>query len=124
MQDIETKIQAALEEVAAVRGLLLPEIRNHHHLSSDLGLKSLDLAHLVALLEARLDADPFAHLVPITSVRTVGDLYSAYRKCFQPPGEKTAPPSEQRGAGAARRLMEQESVDIRRQSRHSSVTRS
>ncbi len=47
-------------------------------LGDDLGLSSLDLAELVTVLEVELEADPFRELVPITSVRTVGDLVTAY----------------------------------------------
>ena len=50
----------------------------------DIGLESLDLARLVAELEGRLGRDPFAELVPITSVRTVDDLVSAYVTAFSP----------------------------------------
>ena len=48
-----------------------------------LGLGSLDLAQLVAQLEADLDADPFRELVAITDVRTVGDLAGAYTRFFE-----------------------------------------
>jgi len=51
-------------------------------LNADLGLDSLGLAQLVALLEQDLRADPFAELVPITSVRTVADLYAAYESAL------------------------------------------
>jgi acyl carrier protein len=51
-------------------------------LNGDLALASLDLAQLVAVLEADLQADPFAALVPITSVRTVGDLCRAYQRAL------------------------------------------
>ncbi len=44
-----------------------------------LGLESLDLAQIVATLEARTALDPFAEQVAITSIRTVGDLVGAYR---------------------------------------------
>ena len=47
-------------------------------LVDQLGLASLDLARLVAILEMELDTDPFSDEVPITSVRTVGDLLDAY----------------------------------------------
>jgi len=47
-------------------------------LVDQLGLTSLDLARLVAVLEMELDTDPFSDEVPITSVRTVGDLMNAY----------------------------------------------
>ncbi|MEU9373898.1 phosphopantetheine-binding protein [Streptomyces sp. NPDC048255] len=43
-----------------------------------LGLSSLHLARITAVLEQELDLDPFIELVPITDVRTVGDLYDAY----------------------------------------------
>jgi acyl carrier protein len=70
-------------------GLLLDEkdlpARNlgaDDRLNVDLGLTSLDLAALVAALEMKLKADPFQELVPITSVRTIGDLEAAYIKFF------------------------------------------
>ena len=53
-------------------------------LSATLGLSSLDLAFLVAELEAELGVDPFAKLVSITSVRSVGDLVRAYQQAFFP----------------------------------------
>ena len=57
---------------------IVPEDR----LNADLGLTSLDLASLVAALDMKLKADPFQELVPITSIRTVGDLEAAYVKYF------------------------------------------
>ena len=51
-------------------------------LVEDLGLRSLDLARIIAKLEVKLDADPFAELVSVTSIRTPGDLCAAYAKCF------------------------------------------
>jgi acyl carrier protein len=44
----------------------------------DLGLESLDLAELVALLELRFGFDPFSHHAAITDVHTVQDLCNAY----------------------------------------------
>jgi acyl carrier protein len=58
------------------------EIASEDRLNVDLGLTSLDLAILVAALEMNLQADPFQELVPITSVRTVGDLEGAYLRFF------------------------------------------
>ena len=49
-------------------------------LVADLGLRSLDLAEIVAVLEQQTDYDPFAEDVSITSVRTVKDLCSAYSR--------------------------------------------
>jgi len=53
-------------------------------LSATLGLSSLDLAFLVADLEAEFGVDPFAKLVSITSIRSVDDLERAYRTAFFP----------------------------------------
>lgn len=47
-------------------------------LVDQLGLESLHLARLVAVLEMELDTDPFTDDMPITGVRTVGDLLQAY----------------------------------------------
>ena len=46
-------------------------------LSETLGLRSMDLAQIVLTLEDDLDIDPF-QTIPITSIRTVGDLTDAY----------------------------------------------
>jgi acyl carrier protein len=56
------------------------DITNEALLHADLGLGSLDLAQLVAVLESKLQADPFEHLVAITEMRTVGDLCRAYQR--------------------------------------------
>ncbi|HUI95555.1 MAG TPA: acyl carrier protein [Xanthobacteraceae bacterium] len=57
-------------------------------LNATLGLSSLDLAFLVADLEAELGVDPFAKLVSITTVRSVEDLERAYQGALFP---QTAP---------------------------------
>ncbi len=71
----------------------------------DVGLSSLDLASVVARLELKLSLDPFSELVSITSVRTIGDLVSAYRLAAE--GAENAPSTlnAQLGVdrGAARR---------------------
>ena len=69
----------------------LPNVVREDRLG-ELGLTSIDLAQLVAGLEARLHADPFQELVPITSVRTVADLCGAYERFFagEKPGESDA----------------------------------
>jgi acyl carrier protein len=70
-------------------------------LAATLGLSSLDLAFLVADLEAELGVDPFARLVSITSVRSVEDLERAYRQAFFP--EANAPARDDGLAAAADR---------------------
>jgi hypothetical protein len=83
MDDIAEAVTGVLRRVAEQRGLTVPSVAGHHTLTGDLGLKSLDLAQVLALLDRQLRADPFARLVPITSVRTVGDLCAAYRRYFE-----------------------------------------
>jgi len=70
----------------------------HDKLAATLGLSSLDLAFLVADLEAELGVDPFARLVSITSVRSVADLERAYQQAFFP---ETGPPPQDDGLAAA-----------------------
>jgi acyl carrier protein len=70
-------------------------------LAATLGLSSLDLAFLVADLEAELGVDPFAKLVSITSVRSVEDLERAYLQAFFP--ETGTPPPDDGLAAAADR---------------------
>lgn len=54
-------------------------IGDEMNLNSDLGLSSLDLAALVAVLDQRFRRSPFRQEVAITSVRSVADLCAAYR---------------------------------------------
>ena len=68
-------------------------------LNATLGLSSLDLAFLVAELEAELGVDPFAKLVSITSVRSVEDLVRAYQQALFP--ELDARRRRRRGLAAA-----------------------
>ena len=90
-------------------------------LVDDLGLRSLDLARIIAKLELKLGVDPFAEMVAVTSIRTVGDLCAAYASCFErgrrsveaeaevSPGGHAGPdqarttPRSQRRTGLARR---------------------
>jgi acyl carrier protein len=78
MGNVQTAVVEELQQVAELRGLSLPGLSPRQHLIDDLGLKSLDLAHLVAALQRRLRVDPFIKHVPITQIRTLGDLCAAY----------------------------------------------
>jgi acyl carrier protein len=77
---VHNRIRAILAERIGEVGRLSGSAK----LSATLGLGSLDLAVLVAELEAELGVDPFAKLVSITSVRSVGDLVRAYQEAFFP----------------------------------------
>jgi acyl carrier protein len=75
------RVKAAIHEtvagVMATRGLDPAGIADDAKLSDTLGLKSMDLAEIVLTLEDELETDPFQE-IPITSIRTVGDLVTAY----------------------------------------------
>jgi acyl carrier protein len=77
---VHGRLRALLEERVGEVG----HLSGTDKLSATLGLSSLDLAILVAELEAELGVDPFAKLVSITSVRSVEDLVRAYQQAFFP----------------------------------------
>jgi acyl carrier protein len=84
VEEIERTIEEEILHILDDKGVpaeQLPNVVRDDRLG-ELGLTSLDLAQLVAGLEARLHADPFAELVAITSVRTVADLCRAYERFF------------------------------------------
>jgi acyl carrier protein len=82
MNDLKQTVYKTIQRVAKSKSLEIETIHDHDALVDNLGLKSLDLARITAILELQLDADPFAELVSLTSIRTVGDLCAAYAQCF------------------------------------------
>lgn len=82
MERVNEAVFAAVRSVAADKSIPVESIQAHQKLVDDLGFASLDLARIVAMIELALDADPFTGLVPVTSIRTVGDLCAAYARCF------------------------------------------
>jgi acyl carrier protein len=81
---IERVVHGRIRAAAAERVGKAGSLRGDEKLNAHLGLTSLDLAFLVAELEAQLGVDPFAKLVSITSVRTVDDLVRAYQQAIFP----------------------------------------
>jgi acyl carrier protein len=81
---IESIVHERIRAVLAERGGEVARLSGSEKLSATLGLGSLDLAVLVAELQAELGVDPFAKLVSITSLRSVGDLVRAYQQAFFP----------------------------------------
>jgi acyl carrier protein len=77
--EIEQLIYQEIERLFEEREAPVPELTPDAKLHADLGLASLDLAALVAVLEEKLQVDPFEALVAITDMRTVGDLCRAYQ---------------------------------------------
>jgi acyl carrier protein len=76
--EIEETIHLVIVDLLQRRGRMVAPFDDHDLLVAT-GLTSLDLAALIARLEQRWKVDPFLEAVPITEVRTVGDLCRAYR---------------------------------------------
>ncbi len=81
---IESTVHDRIRAILADRNGEISHLSGTEKLSATLGLSSLDLAFLVAELESELGVDPFAKLVSITSIRTVGDLVRAYQQALFP----------------------------------------
>ena len=75
---LEQTVHEVVLRIAGQRRRELTSVGNAQRLTADLGLGSLDLARLVAVLEIRLGVDPFAAEVNLGDMRTVGDLCLAY----------------------------------------------
>src|SRR5262245_48436508 len=84
LAQVESIVHGRIRAVLAERGGNVASLSGSEKLSATLGLTSLDLAFLVAELEAELGVDPFAKLVSITSVRSVTDLVRAYQQALFP----------------------------------------
>lgn len=82
MNNLKPIIYSTVRRVAEEESIEVGEIHDDDALVDNLGLRSMDLARILAILELKLKVDPFAELVSITSIRTVGDLCAAYAKCF------------------------------------------
>jgi acyl carrier protein len=76
--DARSAVREAVRKLLRERGRAPQALHDSDKLGATLGLKSLDLAQLVFDLELTLCANPFSGLVPITSVRTIGDLAHAF----------------------------------------------
>jgi acyl carrier protein len=84
LAQIESIVHDRIREILAQRAGEVARVSGTDKLNATLGMSSLDLAFLVAELEAELGVDPFAKLVSITSVRSVGDIVRAYQQAFFP----------------------------------------
>jgi acyl carrier protein len=94
MDQIEQKVHEVVVRVCRQRSPDLAKVDNSQRLTAELGLSSLDFARVIAILELELGADPFNCGVPVTDVRTVGDLCDAYRTAASGPAETSdAPPA-------------------------------
>jgi hypothetical protein len=102
---VEQVVHEVIEKVAREKKLGLDRVHSGQRLVSDIGFKSIDLARIIAILEIRLNADPFSKLVPITSIQTAGDLVQAYQLCFsENPAPALTPDLDQSQSRAEARL--------------------
>lgn len=74
-------IREEIEKILKDRGETV-SVRGSDTLIEGLGFSSLDLAHLLLELDARLEVDPFESFVSITTVRSVDDMIDVYEKFF------------------------------------------
>ena len=102
---IRATVEETIAEVMEARDLDPSLIAPAAKLSETLGLRSMDLAQIVLTLEDELETDPF-QTIPITSIRTVGDLTGAYLSAL---GHGDAP-----SAGAQDMAAEMEAARARR----------
>ena len=81
MNTLRNEVRRTIAEVARDAGREINQIEEGDLLRETLGLDSLDLAVVVVRLEQKLGIDPFR--VRQRSLRTVGDLISAYEEILQ-----------------------------------------
>jgi acyl carrier protein len=82
LDNLNDTVMKAVGRVVREKSPDITDIRPDQMLVDDLGLRSLDLARIIAKLDMKLGVEPFVELVSVTSIRTPGDLCAAYAKCF------------------------------------------
>ena len=93
-------VRDTISDLLDEQGLDNPGVEDDAKLVDTLGLKSMDIAQVVLVLEDELDADPFQE-IPITSVRTVGDLINAYQIALDPDSASQSQPEAAQETPAA-----------------------
>lgn len=78
--EIKDVVYRTIESVAAESELPLDELKLHMQISDEIGLTSLQLAEVVALLDNALQVSPFEGMAAITDIVTLADLVAVYRK--------------------------------------------
>jgi len=79
MDQLERTIHELVLRIVREKSPETASVENCQGLAAGLGLDSLDIARIIAVLELQLGVDPFANAFAITDMRTVGDLCRAYR---------------------------------------------
>ena len=71
-------LQEAITEIQEQQQYEPVPIIESSELVGDIGLQSLDIAQLVAMLEVKLEKDPFANGATLESISTAGQLSKLY----------------------------------------------
>jgi len=78
MSEVFKTLQEIVAEVQRQQNYPVVEVSDSSELVNDLGFQSLDIAQLIAMLEVKLDVDPFSNGATLGSVITAGDLCQLY----------------------------------------------
>lgn len=87
---IASTVLTTISELMSEQDLDVSLLAESAKLVDTLGLKSMDIAQVVLILEDELEVDPFQE-TPITSIRTVGDLIAAYKQATGESDSDAAP---------------------------------
>jgi hypothetical protein len=85
MSEVRAKVFEVVLEVVRENHPEIIVLRPGDRIVQDLGLRSLDLARIVAKLEVDLGRDPFVQHVALTSIRVLADLCDAYLSTSEAP---------------------------------------
>lgn len=83
MSDSFLLAQKIIKELLIEKGITPANISHENTLVDGLGLKSMDLAILVANLELDLGVEPFLEDFAITDIKTLGELCQAFDETIQ-----------------------------------------
>jgi acyl carrier protein len=78
-QPVEQVIHTEILRMLHAQEKHRPTLSPADNLQDDLGLTSSEVVQLIATLTVKLQADPFEQAMPMTAMRTVGDLCQAYQ---------------------------------------------
>lgn len=80
MIDVFDTVVQCCKEILEANGNSSIKVLKESKIVDDLGLRSLDIAQLIAMLEIELDKEPFSEgKADLADIITVGDLCKAYQ---------------------------------------------
>lgn len=82
LSELEQAVHNEIMHILNEKELSIHALDNDMTLNATIGMTSLELARLVSVLDDKFGVDPFMELIPITSIRTIGDLINAYQQAL------------------------------------------